>query len=792
MALPKKLIISLAFLVILFSDQLYGQARPEAPDSATLALPMARLRRSKPMTAATVIDQGRQGLFVADLSDNNSADDSAMTLIGSGGVRYKRIVDGDKVNVQWFGATGNGGTDDWYAIQKGIGYILSHPRVPRTLYFPAGNYLISRPLLIARPGPNGYLHSTINLAGPTSAKNSSEGSAGLLTSFNNTFAIGVQLGKGVLIKGLSISGQFKFPNSLNQIQVDTLSFAEWTDGKARQNTLSPYCGIAIDPFSDASVYPRPADMYPGLEGYCLKGMGRGGSTAIQIVDCSIHNFIVGVMITPSNQQNGELVDVIDCDLSNNKVGYAMAQAQSKECHVDRIKCWGPTHTLFDNVTYGFRQGDGAAVPFVDGVNIAGAVKQLCNINAPSFGGSFHNVYAESLFRLGYVGGLATVAFHDCQFDFASQEAGRPYPDFFVQGFAASFRDCMFRLYPGVPGARLVLSGTNDHFEGGTMNAPPVAVNLENNIVFPTPVFHNIQMYYSSGILGSGNPGVVEANGSMGGINGHYFDPVYYGNTYRYVNPYARVAYQFTYHNTYERVAALSGQPVLHVDKSRWTAWFRLGASTDAALLKPGDFILTSEMHYQDQFVSTKASTYPVGLVRRIGHDTVYLDNLAVGINNGVSLRLWMDYYVNAMPAFTGNMAANSNTITDVQGVFPAPGDRPDIPMLPPGAFVTAVNAGARTISFSVANVTGKSYKDYTFINGFPTIEIYSPFDPAFLQKNGVTLFGGADFYRYDTENAPTNEYLGYPFTGRWTERYRILNTNISGDTTVHKLRFKSN
>ncbi len=108
------------------------------------------------------------------------------------------------------------------------------------------------------------------------------GSANILPSFNNTFAIGIQSGKGVNVKNLVIRGRFAFPNQLRHTQVDTLSFAQWTDGSSSENTQSTYSGIVIDPFSDSTVYPSGSDMYPGLHAWCPRGLGRGGSTAVEI------------------------------------------------------------------------------------------------------------------------------------------------------------------------------------------------------------------------------------------------------------------------------------------------------------------------------------------------------------------------------------------------------------------------------------------------------------------------------------------------------------------------------
>ncbi|MES1224781.1 MAG: glycosyl hydrolase family 28-related protein, partial [Bacteroidota bacterium] len=146
-----------------------------------------------------VTDPGRQGSFVYDPSDKKTADDSVMTLVTAEGLRFKRVTDQNMVNVRWFGATGNGSTDDWYAIQKAINYLLTSTTAGRTLYFPSGTYKISQPLMIARLDKTGYSQVSINLQGPANAKDLAVGLACIAPSFNNTFAIGVQLGKGVLI-----------------------------------------------------------------------------------------------------------------------------------------------------------------------------------------------------------------------------------------------------------------------------------------------------------------------------------------------------------------------------------------------------------------------------------------------------------------------------------------------------------------------------------------------------------------------------------------------------------------
>lgn len=779
----------LLFLSGLVSISLFAQGINEG-----ISLSELRNDRSFPTARKSIYltDAGREGIFICDPADKNTSDDSVMTLVTAGGLRFKRVVDQGVFNVKWFGAMGNGSVDDWHAIQKAIDYILNQPSAGRTLYFPAGSYTISRPLIIARLTGNTYRQASIDLVGPASSRDLGTGSANILPAFNNTFAIGIQSGKGVSVKNLVIRGRFTFPNQLRPIQVDTLSFAQWTDGSSRENPRSPYSGIVIDPFSDSTVYPSNSDMYPGLHAWCPRGFGRGGSTAVQITGCSIINFIVGIMITPSNQQNGELVDVIDCDISFNKVGYAMGQAQSKECHVERIKCWGATHTLFDNVNFGFRHGDGAAVPLVDGVNIADAMKQLCCIYSVSFGGTFRNVYAEQLFRIGYAGGPATLSFEDCQLNFSTESPGIPYPDFFILGSGASFHNCMLRCYTGKPGMRLNLSGSSNYYEGGTTNEPPIAVNLDENFTYPSPLFKNVLMYYSGGILGNTNTNLVSTATSFPfrSSNGKESDPVYYGNSYRFHDTDYGVdlVYKLTYNDTYERIVQINGTPAIHVNKSDWTAWFLLNSPTDTFKLRPGDFVLTWRLPYQDIFMKIIAPTNPVGIIKSINGDTVRLINLAYGIQEGMQLELWADYYVNTSSPFTGDLAAGSHTLEHVQGVFPSVGGRPDLPMLPSGTYVTAVDVQAGKVSFSNSNQSNRSYKSYTFINGYPEVEMYSAFDLPTLQVYHKTLIGGATFYRYDAGEINTrgNNYF---LNGNRLAGFRNNNTIFRGDTTLHKLRY---
>lgn len=82
------------------------------------------------------IGDGGGGTFYVDPNDTTSVDDGALTVVTSGGTRIKRLREGRLVDVKWFGAKGDGTTNDLLAIQAAADALLDGD----TLYFPPGRY----------------------------------------------------------------------------------------------------------------------------------------------------------------------------------------------------------------------------------------------------------------------------------------------------------------------------------------------------------------------------------------------------------------------------------------------------------------------------------------------------------------------------------------------------------------------------------------------------------------------------------------------------------------------------
>lgn len=98
-----------------------------------------------PLDLYYVRDPGQEGLFRLDTVDSTSPDNTGMTLVAADGKRFKRIVQDTIVNVTWFGAKGDGTTDDTDAINAAIeampSIANSYGGASGVLYFPAGRFI---------------------------------------------------------------------------------------------------------------------------------------------------------------------------------------------------------------------------------------------------------------------------------------------------------------------------------------------------------------------------------------------------------------------------------------------------------------------------------------------------------------------------------------------------------------------------------------------------------------------------------------------------------------------------
>lgn len=353
-------------------------------------------------------------------------------------------------SVKWFGAKGNN-SDDYSAIQKSINTCIKNNI--RVLYLPAGQYKISKPLIIvgvdnSKLG-NQRTFCTLEIMGESSFWDSNMGSE-IIAAFNNAFAIGIQNGKGCKIKKLKITGIFSPPSIRNSKEFYCLSFDKFTDGKCRDSRYSPYAGIVIDPFTNLPSNPFPPDGgYPSLLGYYGKWgklQTQSGSTGTELEELSISGFVVGICSSPNGlTRNAEITIINKVRFANCKLCISGGQDQEKGNRISNIYCWGGTHTVFGTDLYGGPRMSGNWN--IDHVNIAGGVVRFIYNDQHGYFPTFiSNVFAESLGSFGIFNSQLACEVSDCIFDFAYQSQAGVQTVLTSYGANVLFRSCNFRYY----------------------------------------------------------------------------------------------------------------------------------------------------------------------------------------------------------------------------------------------------------------------------------------------------------------------------------------------------------
>jgi hypothetical protein len=92
---------------------------------------------------------GGEGMFVYNPTDITSADNGGTIIIDAANHRYHRETQSFPISVKWFGAKGDGVTDDTIAIQNTLTYCMNSIQQARIA---AGNYLCNSPITLTFPG----------------------------------------------------------------------------------------------------------------------------------------------------------------------------------------------------------------------------------------------------------------------------------------------------------------------------------------------------------------------------------------------------------------------------------------------------------------------------------------------------------------------------------------------------------------------------------------------------------------------------------------------------------------
>jgi len=417
-------------------------------------------------------------------------------------------------SVRWMGADNTNVSDAQPAIQASVDTVIRNNISFKTVWFPNGTYKINAPIIAYNWTGTNYTQHTTYLKGENSFWLSPNGvGAKIMPTFKDTFAIGIQRGKGCKIYGLYIQGLFTPPFTQANYAFYSCTFANFVDATCRDTTYSPYTGIALDPFTNSPALPADGG-YPGLTSYYRGAGGASGSTGTEVDDVFIGNFVVGICSSPNGTTlNQELCHITKLQLASCKLGVSGGQAQEKCNTVDKFACWASTHTIFATGLYG------AQTPgnwYVTNGNMAGQVNRLVfNEEGSYFPSYFSDIFAESIGTFGTLTSLVTPTVNRCIFSFSTTDVTKltQYNILNGGGSFIIFRDCTIRFYGKnypvcIKGA---LSFVNCAF-----NDVPFCEGNEGGQT-GAPVFYNCKIINTGGYVGyTGELSVIGNSGQLMG------------------------------------------------------------------------------------------------------------------------------------------------------------------------------------------------------------------------------------------------------------------------------------
>lgn len=475
------------------------------------------------------------------------------------------------ISVKNFFAMGDGSSDDYLPLINAFNYAIKNPRICATVRVPVGVYLCSKSILLENVVNGANQFFQINIIGDVSNKPylNSYGSTIYFTS-KSGYGIGMVLARGVKIENITVVGQYTFPNSVIGNKIATLKYSDWNDGSVTDSRYAPYAGFVIDP-------------------YPMKQGGTGGSSQIEISNCTSAQWMVGAAIGCNGVSlNAESINLIDDNFACVRDAIAIGQDQSKDINIIRPKCWTAIHTLLQGLTYGRGTGGGSVTGY--GGNIAANMNELFNLNTDRFPLAWYSLYAENLFKIGQVGSRAGVNLINCQLDFICA-AGYPRPDYLLSG-NINFSGGMLRFYTDEP-KRMKLCNTSSMLRDLTISEPMITRSLIGlNPDYPNPRFDNVSLYNTGKFLKENTDTLISIST-------------------RTIN-------------------------LLTIDRTNWVSYMGFSEKTD---VKIGDYIIGapaggSSYAYDTALNMMIDPTRVIGKVVKISGDSLYLDDVGLDVHTG--------------------------------------------------------------------------------------------------------------------------------------------------------------
>lgn len=419
----------------------------------------------------TTAGDGGEGTFrwstVAAIDDGGTVLNAGG--LGSSSAGWRRVFFGH-FNVKWFGAKGDGVTNDRPAIQLAIDTAidagLGVAKKSGTLFFPPGTYLLDDglPLIIAKKNGSDYQFVSCSFLGdadPFDVLSTGTISGAVIKQNDPAQAcVIVQAGRTCVFEKIVFWGRNNWTDTISAADPVNFYDSTWNTTHAavsdapfvlagcRDNRYSPHAAIVVDPFHRAQddgvpptgKFPDVTDRYPGLDSWYTNSGQGGGSSEINFRRCWAQHFVVGFGLGMNGQsKNVEACVFEECKALGVKCAIAIGQNQSRNITI-LAGIFGQGDAAIDCQSYG--EGVGCS-PTVHGAQFGGRMVIRCSTSGVD--GAFYGSYSgEGIMMLGHFPG-DRCTFDTCPFGFMATPVGYPaYPKVFCDSNSRPvIRSCKF-------------------------------------------------------------------------------------------------------------------------------------------------------------------------------------------------------------------------------------------------------------------------------------------------------------------------------------------------------------
>jgi hypothetical protein len=185
---------------------------------------------------------------------------------------------------------------------------------------------------------------------------------------------------------------------------------------AKDHRRAPYCGVCIDGYyGDRPAQPYPTPRYPSWfdPAGAKSPYGRSQSSDCFVEDCLIENTLIGIMLQPNGDGNGDFMKFRGTRIAACQIGVAVGNSQARVTDYQNMTfhgCW----TCIDGCGYG--SSNGVVSGNMDNLHADYCYQLLRHNGGWQKGLEVTNFYSEVMVRIGEnIGSPANISFSDCHF-----------------------------------------------------------------------------------------------------------------------------------------------------------------------------------------------------------------------------------------------------------------------------------------------------------------------------------------------------------------------------------------